>query len=126
MYLIIFLYFYRTPLLKISSSKKGRRARERKGKPFKLCHCWGDLKNDENSKNHEIYLVPKKIPKSSVGYESILDGDDDHEASSDEGKKEGPLPTRLLKPRHPREESMPRSRVRRTEKVTSKCYWRPW
>jgi hypothetical protein len=69
---------------------------DKKGKPFTLHHCWAKLENNEKWNNYEIYEGNKRIPKSSVGYATIVF--DDEEASSGEGK-EASLPTQLLRPR---------------------------
>lgn len=75
--------------------KKGKRGKKGKGgKTFTLHHCWSELENDEKWKNRDLYEVPKKSGKSSVG-----DAYDD-EASSEEGRR-SPTPNSVAKTKRP-------------------------
>jgi hypothetical protein len=74
--------------------KKSKKGKLIQGKSFTLHHCWAELENDKKWKNHDLYEVPRRATKSSVGDATIVDDDD--EASSEEGKR-SPTPNWVAK-----------------------------
>ena len=73
------------------SAKKNKKGKIVQGKPFTLPHCWEEFENDEKWKNRDLYEVPRRASKKSMGDATMIDADD---ASSEDGNsvaKTGPM-----------------------------------
>lgn len=82
---------------KPKKGKNGKKGKE--GKAFSLHHCLTELEIDEKWKNREMYEVPRRSSKGSVGDAAIFDVSNDG-ASSDEGKR-SPTPNSIAKTKRP-------------------------
>ncbi|PNT72945.1 glutathione S-transferase T3 [Brachypodium distachyon] len=75
---------------KPNKNKKGKLVY---GKAFTFSHCWAELEHDEKWRNRDMYEVPRRATKSSVGDATNVDDD---EVSSEEEKR-SPTPKSVAK-----------------------------
>lgn len=82
------------------------------GKPFTLSHCWEELEKDEKWKNQDLYEVPRRATKKSVGDATMIDDDD---ASSDEDGKRIPTLNSVAKTKRPDGRKYAKEKAKKSE-----------